>query len=69
MTLGERLRKIRRDKELSQKELGDRSGIHPVTICHLESRDEDRIYFRTVRLLAKGLGVSLDGLVNEENKD
>jgi transcriptional regulator with XRE-family HTH domain len=69
LPLGKRLRKVRRQKDLTQKELGELAQINPITISRLEHGNSDHVYARTVRDLARTLGVSADyllGLTDEE---
>jgi transcriptional regulator with XRE-family HTH domain len=65
--LGQRIRRTRRAKDLTQQELGKLAGVNPITISRLESGDAQHAYARTVRDLAKALGVSADYLLGLSN--
>jgi transcriptional regulator with XRE-family HTH domain len=69
LPLGQRVRKVRRAKDLTQKQLGTLAGMNPITISRLEHGNSEHVYARTVRDLARSLGVSADyllGLTDEE---
>ncbi len=55
--IGRRLRELRRERALTQKELSELSGVHPVTISDLE-REQTNASAKNTRKLAAGLGVS-----------
>jgi transcriptional regulator with XRE-family HTH domain len=63
---GDRLRKVRNKRLLSQRELAERAGLSPTTILKLESGRVDEPHPRTVRKLAVALGVDPDELVRGE---
>jgi transcriptional regulator with XRE-family HTH domain len=65
--LGQRLRRVRRSKDLTQEELGRLAGVNAVTISRLESGNAEHAYARTVRDLARALGVSADYLLGLSN--
>ena len=56
--LGQAIRKLRTDGELSQKNLGLRSEIHPTWISHIESGRVNPTW-GNVRRIAAGLKVPL----------
>ena len=53
---GPELRRVREEKGLTQKELGDAAGIHPNTVARLE-RGEVEPSWQVVLAAAKALGV------------
>jgi len=55
--VGKRLRKLRKDADLTQTGLSKKSGVTETTIARLE-RGEHTISTPTVKKLAKALGVS-----------
>lgn len=55
---GENVRKARKDRALSQKELSAKSGISRSSISMIENSKID-IYFETANRLAKSLDISL----------
>lgn len=65
MNIGERVKKIRKDRNISQKELADKSNVAQQTISNIETgRNEPNA--DTIRLLAVALGVSQSELLGEE---
>ena len=63
---GDRLRKVRDKRLLSQRELAERAGLSPTTILKLESGRVDEPHPRTIRKLADALDVDPDELVKGE---
>jgi transcriptional regulator with XRE-family HTH domain len=59
--LGEAIRKLRTEVELSQEKLGLSSGIHPTWISHIESGRINPTW-GNVRRIAAGLKVPLPDL-------
>jgi transcriptional regulator with XRE-family HTH domain len=51
ITLGQSLRRIRRDRNLSQEELAARAGLHPNHIGHIERGAKDPRLTTLLRLL------------------
>ena len=62
--IGERLRKQRTRRALTQAELAERSGVTTATVARIE-RDEIEPRMTTLRKLAQGLDVDLAELVGE----
>lgn len=60
--LGERLKRLRNQKGLSQEELAARSKVSRVTIARLEAGEQDPQY-ETLQALSRGLGVPLERLL------
>ena len=63
---GDRLRKVRDKRLLSQRELAERAGLSPTTILKLESGRVDEPHPRTIRKLADALEVDPAELVRGE---
>jgi len=63
---GDRLRKVRDERLLSQRELAERAGLSPTTIQKLESGRVDEPHPRTIRKLADALEVDANELVRGE---
>ncbi len=61
--LAQRLRSVRRGKDLTQQQLEKLSGVHYTTISRIESGEAKQVYAETVRELAKALDVSMDYLM------
>ncbi len=55
---GDKLRKVRDERLLSQRELAEKAGLSPTTILKLEAGRVDDPHPRTVRKLAGALGVA-----------
>lgn len=70
-SFGTRLRALRKQRSLSQTELGTLTGLHFTNISRYE-RDESRPTAETLKKLADSLGVSsdylMDGTVEEAAK-
>ena len=58
----ERLRTLRRLRAMSQEELAEESGVGRATISRIE-RGETGAHGKTLRKLAKALGVEVEELV------
>jgi serine-type D-Ala-D-Ala carboxypeptidase/endopeptidase len=54
--IGDRLKALRIEQALTQKELADRAGVNAATVARLE-RDETEPHMPTVRKLAAALEV------------
>ncbi len=54
---GEKLRRVRDERLLSQRELADKAGLSPTTILKLEAGQVAEPHPRTVRKLAQALAV------------
>lgn len=59
--LGNRIRFLRKEKGLSQEQLGELSGLHTNYIGHVE-RGEKNVTVESLEKIAKGLDVTLDDL-------
>jgi transcriptional regulator with XRE-family HTH domain len=60
--LGRAIRRLRKERDLSQEELGHLSEIHPTWVSHIESGRTNPAW-GTVRRIAKVLDVRLSELV------
>jgi len=60
--LGRAIRRLRKERDLSQEELGHLSEIHPTWISHIESGRTNPAW-GTVRRIAKVLDVRLSEVV------
>ena len=70
--IGDRLRKLRLEVGLSQRELAKRSGVDREYICQIEAdrpNSPKTITLRTARALAKGLGISPCRFFDEDHKE
>ena len=65
MTLGQKLKKLRIDKNLTQKDLADQLHVTFQTVSKWEN-DENEPDIATLKELAKLYGCSVDYLINEE---
>ena len=64
----QRLKTLRRLRALSQEELAEESGVGRATISRIE-RGETGAHGRTLRKLAKALGVGVEELVGIKGTD
>jgi len=64
-SFGERLRRIREEKRLSQSELAEKSGFQPSAISHFES-GRRAPSFDNLKKLADALAVTIDFLLGRE---
>lgn len=67
MTLGERIKRIRERRNLSQNELSRQSGVRQALISELESGKKQDTTGGALRRIALTLGVSVDYLVGMYN--
>lgn len=61
-TLHERLRRVRRERDLTQQELADKCGVNRVTIWRIEQKHR-RPSSDTLASISQALGVSADFLL------
>lgn len=66
---GQRLRRLRESKHLTQRELHTASGVHFVNIQQFESGERTDCRRSTIEKLAKGLGVSPAALLSEASSE
>ncbi len=64
---GKRVRKYRRQKELSQEQLGKLVGFSQSKISKIENGDWDSL--SDLKLLAAALGVQLKDLIDDDGDD
>ena len=62
MTFGEKIKKIRQDKGISQRELGIRLGVRQQTVAQYEKIEEPP-KFETIRRIAEALEVPFDEVI------
>lgn len=62
--LGQRVRELRKEKDISQEELASRACMHRTYIGMIE-RAEKNITITNLEKIAIGLGVSMDELVKK----
>jgi transcriptional regulator with XRE-family HTH domain len=62
MSFGDDLKKIREDKNMTQKELANKSGLSEISIRKYESGDRTPKY-RSILKIANALGVGLDNFL------
>lgn len=65
--LGKNLRRLRQRVEMTQRALGERSGVHFVSIARLESGEQQSADTPTIERLARALGVRQAELIEAEN--
>lgn len=64
MTIGENIKRIRKEKGLTQKKLGELSGINEVTIRSYEA-EKYKPKYETVRRIATALGVAISEILDD----
>lgn len=62
-TIGQMIKMLRKEKELTQKELGDKIGVSAVTITRYEN-EQRYPDIKTIKALANALGVSVSQIVD-----
>jgi transcriptional regulator with XRE-family HTH domain len=50
---------FRKQRRMTQSELAEKLGVHPSTICRLESDDSDSISVKTLSEVAKALNIPM----------
>jgi transcriptional regulator with XRE-family HTH domain len=63
---GEKLRELREERFLSHRELAQCANVSPTTVLNLETNEEISPQRRTIRKLARALGVDPHELVRTE---
>jgi transcriptional regulator with XRE-family HTH domain len=61
--LGEKIKKIRKEKELSQEQLATKSKLHRTYISDIERGDRN-VSIRNIEKIAKALGVTISDLLS-----
>jgi transcriptional regulator with XRE-family HTH domain len=69
MTFGERIGVLRRRQGMTQRELGEESGVHPNTIARLERGRLRDLPGSVVARVARALGTSTDFLLGMTERD
>ncbi|MFJ2907776.1 helix-turn-helix domain-containing protein [Streptomyces sp. NPDC087212] len=64
-TIGDRVKRLREFRDLTQEELADRSGVHVDTVRKLEQNVRQSARISTLRALARALDVQLERLVGQ----
>lgn len=67
MSLGQTVRELRMEKNLSVRQLAAESGVAPSTICRIE-KDEGSCHTSTLKMLACSLGLPADAFVKIKNQ-
>ncbi len=65
MKIGAQVKRAREQALLTQEELAERAGIGTATLNRIE-KDRVEPHFRTIRKIAKALGVDAKELIPEE---
>ncbi len=68
MTIGERVRKLRTQRGLSQNRLAKIAGVEQPTICRLEKNVSKNLKTDNAARIAKALGVPIDLLVGDREQ-
>jgi transcriptional regulator with XRE-family HTH domain len=67
MTLGEKIKQLRKAADFSMRELAIKSGLSPEYISRLESGDIESPGLETLRSISKTLGIDLNEVVQLSN--
>lgn len=67
MNIGERIRRYRKEKRMTQEEVADRAGVTAVSVSRWESGTRDPT-FRDVEKIAAALGVTMEELTREPKR-
>jgi transcriptional regulator with XRE-family HTH domain len=62
---GEKLKRMRRERGLTQRELSEMSGVAQSTIVHIERRQSEEPHPGTLRKLARALNVTIADLLED----
>ena len=62
LRFGEKLRKLRKQRGISQEELAGRAGLHRTYVSSVE-RGERNVSLETIERLARGLGLPMGDLM------
>ena len=68
-SLGQKLRKLRREREWSGQKLADLAGVSRMTIFRIEKGRTSGVRLDTLESIAKVLGVSVQELLSEEEEE
>ena len=70
MRLGEKVKRLRGERRLSQQELAERAGVSQTIISRLETKSRTNVNADVLKGLAKALGCTTDYLVgmHEDNE-
>ena len=66
MPISVKLKKILKERDLSQRELARLTGLRPNTISHLCSDNVDRVYLSTLETVCKELEIDIQELIEVE---
>lgn len=67
-SLGNKVRNRRYELGLTQEELSQRTGLSTGHISDIENGHRKEIQTKTIKRLAKGLGISLTALLGEDEE-
>ena len=68
-SIGDRIKKLIKEKEMTQEELARKADIPYTTLLKIIGGNVDNPTVRTIQILAKALEVSVDELLTEINHD
>jgi transcriptional regulator with XRE-family HTH domain len=69
MTIGQRVYRLRRRRNLTQQELAERAGVSQAIISRLETYDRDNVTSDVLKGLATALGCTTDYLVGMHEEE
>ncbi|MDD5688144.1 MAG: helix-turn-helix transcriptional regulator [Elusimicrobia bacterium] len=65
--IGSRIKEFRRQRELIQEELADKSGLHPTFIAHIEG-GRKVCSIKSLQKIASALNVPVDSLLRQKEE-
>ena len=64
--VGAKLRRLREERFISQRDLAKRAEVSPTTILHLEKGENPNPRLSTVRKIAEALGIDPNELIERD---
>ena len=68
VSLGERVQLLRQRRELTQQELADQAEVSKMTVIRIEKGKVTNVQLKTLRAIAKVLGVMVETLLEEQEE-
>ena len=63
--LGQKLRKLRKEQNITQEELAEKVGLDPRTVLEIEAGKRENPTVKTLSRISEALGVKLSNLLEE----
>ncbi len=62
--LGDRVRKLRKERDLTQEEFAEKANIDPKTVIHIENAKRKNPTLKTINKIAKALNTTSTDLLS-----